>query len=101
MTISFEGIEYLKKFTDEINRNILEILYENRFNKTLTVTTIKKGTFIRLKNKEVEAYLKLLKDRGYVKVEKERIPAIKNGNKTISQHLRKKEIELQIKVLSS
>ncbi len=82
--ITLDGMEYLKKISNEINKNVLENLYENRFDKPLTVAIIKKSLFIHFKNIEVEAYLKLLKDRGFVKAEKQRIPAMKTGNQTIA-----------------
>lgn len=78
ISITLEGIEYLKKMNEEIQKNILEILYENRFEKSLTHGRIKNRVFTHLKHNEIEAYLNLLKDKGYIKEEKKRIPAFKN-----------------------
>lgn len=78
INITLEGIEYLKKMDEEIQKNILEILHENRLKKSLTNGQIKKEVFTHLKHNEIEAHLNLLKDKGYIKEEKIRIPAFKS-----------------------
>lgn len=81
ISITLEGIEYLKKMDEEIQKNILEILYEDRFEKSLTHGQIRKEVFTHLKHNEMEAYLNLLIEKGYIKVE----PAFKNpANKSFN-----------------
>lgn len=85
INITLEGIEYLKKMDEEIQKNILEILHENRLKKSLTNGQIKKEVFTHLKHNEIEAHLNILKDLGYIKEEKTRIPAFKSQtNKYLS-----------------
>ena len=67
ISITTNGIEYLKRIHEEILKDILKELYDNRFKKGLVPAAIRKELFIRLKVNEVEAYLNTLVEKTYVK----------------------------------
>lgn len=72
-----KGLELLEKIDDEVQRNILEVLKENQFQKSLTTSQVSKKLFIPLHHNVLESYFHVLCKKGYVDREVEKIPAIK------------------------
>lgn len=77
ISLTLQGVEYLKNINEEVQKNILEILYENRFDMSLTSGQIRHKIFIHLRNPEIDAHLNLLKDKRYLIEETEKIPGVK------------------------
>ncbi len=76
--ITVRGIDYLKRIHGEIQNDILKELYNNRFKKGSTPATIRKAIFVHLKENEIEAYLKALKENKFVRTETIKVPALRN-----------------------
>ena len=60
ITVTPEGIKYLHNIENEIQKNILEVLYENKFTQTMNGTQIRRGLFLSLNILEVESQLNIL-----------------------------------------
>lgn len=69
ISLATNGIDYLKRLPQEVQKNILQTLHDNRFSGSLSISKIRKKIFLNFHKREIEAYLKILKDKGYVIIE--------------------------------
>lgn len=76
--ITVNGIEYLKNINIIIENDILQILYDNRYDSDLSDGKIKREVFIHLRHKEIEAFIKILIDKGLINIEKKRVAGYKH-----------------------